>query len=94
MDVVLVRAATGHTGDTGDLEMEMPHPLGSSADVYCFADLVQDDSIYPFTIMSAERIDFQDSFSEGDIVYIDGADHHSIYSAEVAAPLIIDWLDR
>lgn len=49
-----------------------PHPLGSSADVYCFADLVPDDSIYPFTIMSAERIEFQDSFSEGDIVYIDG----------------------
>jgi len=49
-----------------------PSPLGSSADVYCFADLVQDDSVYPFTIMSAERIDFQDSFSEGDIVYIDG----------------------
>ena len=49
-----------------------PHPLGSSADVYCFADLVQDESVYPFTITSAERIDFQDSFSEGDIVYIDG----------------------
>lgn len=49
-----------------------PRPLGSSADVYCFADLVQDDSIYPFTITSAERIQFQDSFSEGDIVYIDG----------------------
>ncbi len=49
-----------------------PRPLGSSADVYCFADLVQDESIYPFSITSAERIDFQDSFSEGDIVYIDG----------------------
>jgi len=49
-----------------------PSPLGSPADVYCFADLVEDDSIYPFTIASAERIDFQDSFSEGDVVYIDG----------------------
>jgi len=49
-----------------------PRTLGSSADVYCFADLVEDESIYPFTIMSAERINFQDSFSEGDIVYIDG----------------------
>ena len=49
-----------------------PRPLGSSADVYCFADLVPDDSIYPFSITSAERIEFQDSFSEGDIVYIDG----------------------
>lgn len=49
-----------------------PIPLGSPADVYCFADLVEDDSVYPFTISSAERITFQDSFSEGDIVYIDG----------------------
>jgi len=49
-----------------------PRPLGSSADVYCFADLVQDDSVYPFTIASAERMEFQDSFSEGDVVYIDG----------------------
>ena len=49
-----------------------PRPLGSSADVYCFADLVQDDSVYPFSISSAERITTQDSFSEGDIVYIDG----------------------
>jgi hypothetical protein len=49
-----------------------PHPLGSPADVYCFARLVEDESVFPFTIMSAERVDFQDSFSEGDIVYIDG----------------------
>lgn len=26
-------------------------------------------------------------------VYIDGADHHSVYSADTAAPLIVDWLD-
>ncbi len=49
-----------------------PYPLGSSADVYCFADLVPDESVYPFTISSAERITTQDSFSEGDVVYIDG----------------------
>lgn len=65
------------TGEYADLEEPVidegePYPLGSSADVYCFADLVQDDSIYPFSITSAERIEFQDSFSEGDIVYVDG----------------------
>jgi hypothetical protein len=49
-----------------------PRPLGSPADVYCFARLYQDESVFPFTVMSAERIEFQDSFSEGDIVYIDG----------------------
>lgn len=58
--------------DESAIDQGEPHPLGSSADVYCFADLVQDESVYPFTITSAERIDFQDSFSEGDIVYIDG----------------------
>jgi len=59
-----------------------PSPLGSSADVYCFADLVQDDSIYPFTITSAERIDFQDSFSEGDIVYIDGGTEQGVAAGD------------
>lgn len=58
--------------DEAPIDEGVPSPLGSPADVYCFADLVEDDSIYPFTIASAERINFQDSFSEGDIVYIDG----------------------
>lgn len=59
-----------------------PSPLGSSADVYCFADLVQDDSVYPFTIASAERVDFQDSFSEGDIVYIDGGTEQGVAAGD------------
>ena len=59
-----------------------PSPLGSSADVYCFADLVQDDSIYPFTITSAERMDFQDSFSEGDVVYIDGGVNQGVAAGD------------
>ncbi len=59
-----------------------PSPLGSSADVYCFADLVQDDSIYPFTINSAERMDFQDSFSEGDVVYIDGGVNQGVAAGD------------
>jgi hypothetical protein len=59
-----------------------PRPLGSTADVYCFADLVQDDSIYPFTISSAERMDFQDSFSEGDIVYIDGGVNQGVAAGD------------
>jgi hypothetical protein len=49
-----------------------PRPLGSPADVYCFAGLYEDESLFPFKITSAERINFQDSFSEGDIVYVDG----------------------
>jgi len=76
-EVVSDETVTSEYGDSDGfgesaIDEGEPHPLGSSADVYCFADLVPDDSIYPFTIMSAERIEFQDSFSEGDIVYIDG----------------------
>lgn len=58
-------------GDLGAVE-EAPYPLGSSADVYCFAELVQDESAFPFAIRSSERIAYQDQYSEGDIVYIDG----------------------
>jgi hypothetical protein len=54
------------------VQEDAPHPLGASADVYCFAKLVQDESVFPFMISSAERIHFQDSYSEGDIVYISG----------------------
>jgi len=50
----------------------MPYPLGSSSDVYCFARLFEDEGIFPFTIMSAERVNFQDSFTSGDILYLDG----------------------
>jgi len=56
----------------GSTKEEMPHPLGSSADVYCFAKLVQDEGSFTFSIASAENILTQDQFSEGDIVYIDG----------------------
>jgi hypothetical protein len=58
--------------DLGGYEGEMPHQLGSSADVYCFATLVNDESIFPFTISSAETMMSQSQFSEGDIVYLDG----------------------
>jgi hypothetical protein len=65
-----------------DIDEGEPRTLGSSADVYCFADLVQDDSIYPFTISSAERMDFQDSFSEGDVVYIDGGINQGVAAGD------------
>jgi hypothetical protein len=49
-----------------------PYPLGSSADVYCFSRLFEDETVFPFTVRSAEQIGMQDHFSEGDVVYIDG----------------------
>ncbi len=57
--------------DLAGYEGEMPHQLGSSADVYCFAKLVNDESIFTFKIASGERILTQTEYSEGDIVYLD-----------------------
>ncbi|MCP4903298.1 MAG: hypothetical protein GY906_40570, partial [bacterium] len=53
-------------------EFAAPFPLGSSADVYCFARIEADESAFPFTMMSAEKLATQSQFSEGDIIYIDG----------------------
>jgi len=51
--------------DFGGGDEITPRPLGSSADVYCFAELVQDEGIFPFTVASSEQIAYQDSYSEG-----------------------------
>ena len=85
-EVIPEETVASEYSDPGYTEPEIdegePRPLGSTADVYCFADLVQDDSIYPFTITSAERVDFQDSFSEGDIVYIDGGVNQGVAAGD------------
>jgi hypothetical protein len=60
----------------------MPRPLGSSADVYCFAELVQDEGIFPFTVASSEQIEYQDSYSEGDILYIDGGINQGVKAGD------------
>jgi hypothetical protein len=59
-------------GDEGAIFEGVPQPLGSSADVYCFAMVVEDESVFPFTISSAEKVGQQLHFSDGDIVYMDG----------------------
>jgi hypothetical protein len=64
------------------VDQEMPHPLGSSADVYCFAELVQDESIFAFSITSAERMETQSEFSEGDVVYIDGGVEQGVQAGD------------
>jgi len=47
-------------------------PLGNTSDVYCFAILAEHNETYPFSIVSGEAEPYQDSYSEGDIVYING----------------------
>lgn len=55
------------------VDERVPYPLGTSADVYCFAKLVtEEEGYFPFRIVSAEAIEMQSQFSEGDVVYIDG----------------------
>lgn len=86
-EVVTEETTTSEVGEPGAfaepvIDEGEPRPLGSPADVYCFADLVEDESIFPFTITSAERIDFQDSFSEGDIVYIDGGVNQGVAAGD------------
>jgi hypothetical protein len=63
--------ATDELG-AGDMPRTTPQPLGSSADVYCFAEVYPRDHEFPFSVASAERIQFQGHFATGDIVYIDG----------------------
>ncbi len=60
----------------------VPHPLASSSDVYCFARLIKDESIFLFTINSAERMLAQNHYSEGDVVYIDGGAEQGIAAGD------------
>jgi hypothetical protein len=68
--------------DMSGVEEDVPYPLGRSADVYCFAELVEDESIFPFSIASAEQIQFQTQFSEGNIVYIDGGVEQGVQAGD------------
>ncbi len=60
----------------------LPFPLASSAEIYCFGRLIQDESIFSFSINSAERIQFQDHYSEADVVYIDGGAEQGIKAGD------------
>ncbi len=57
----------GPTGPEGE-----PVALGNSADVYCFAQLRQDESAFPFSIAGGEEAEYQDDYATGDVVYING----------------------
>jgi hypothetical protein len=68
--------------DVSAAEEQVPYPLGRSADVYCFAELIQDESVFPFTIASAEQMEFQTQFSEGNIVYLDGGVEQGVQAGD------------
>jgi hypothetical protein len=66
----------------GEVLQGVPFPLGSPSDVYCFATLQSDEAEFPFTIKSAERIEMQDHFSEGEVVYIDGGVNQGVAAGD------------
>ncbi|NOZ94835.1 MAG: LysM peptidoglycan-binding domain-containing protein [Acidobacteria bacterium] len=57
-------------------------PLGSTSDVYCFAELVNDPTLYPFKIVSAEKMEIQRDFTSGDVVYINGGTEEGIAAGD------------
>jgi hypothetical protein len=69
-------------GPSEEYEEAVPYALGNSADVYCFARLFEDEGVFPFSISSAERVEFQDAFSEGDVVYIDGGSEEGVQAGD------------
>lgn len=60
----------------------IPFPLASSAEIYCFGKLIKDESIFPFSVLSGERIQYQDHFSESDILYIDGGIEQGVQAGD------------
>jgi len=59
-----------------------PPPLGTTGDIYCFARLVEDESIFKFKVASAERVEVQDHFAEDNILYIDGGTEQGIQAGD------------
>jgi hypothetical protein len=72
----------GDIEDSGGIDEGVPHPLGSPADVYCFAKLVRDAGQFPFQIVGGERMDTQINFTEGEIVYLDGGSAQGVAAGD------------
>ncbi len=72
----------GEAGPPTGVEEAVPYALGNSADVYCFARMFQDESVFPYSIRSAEAIQYQSQFSEGDILYIDGGQAEGVSAGD------------
>ena len=79
---VAASAAPSAEPGAGAVSEGIPFPLGSPADVYCFARLFEADEVFPFKITSSERIGMQDHFSEGEIMYIDGGVNQGVAAGD------------
>jgi hypothetical protein len=72
-----VPGAPGAEGVEGELV-----PVGSENDIYCFAYLEEKDVKPELTIASAENVEYQEGFSEGDIIYLSGGDAEGVKAGQ------------
>lgn len=77
--------APGPEGEAGQLVA-----VGGEDDVYCFAYLDEGNSAPQLAIVSAEQIQFQDSYSTNDIVYLSGGEAEGVKAGQeyfIVAPV-------
>jgi hypothetical protein len=60
----------------------LPYPLGTSADVYCFARIFEDEGIFPFAVKSAQQVEYQGQFSTLDVLYLDGGSQEGVRAGD------------
>jgi LysM repeat protein len=78
-------AVTGAAGAEGELV-----PVGSENDIYCFVYLDESNSKPALTISSAEQVQYQENFSEGDIIYLSGGEAEGVKAGQeffITAPV-------
>jgi LysM domain len=69
--------AAGAPGEAGELT-----PAGTEDDIYCFAYL-DEKSVKPrLAILSAEQVEYQDSYSTNDIVYLSGGEAEGVKAGQ------------
>jgi len=64
------------------VDERVPYPLGDSADVYCFARIFKDESIFAMKISSAENMESKSQLSEGDVVYLNGGSAQGVQAGD------------
>jgi hypothetical protein len=69
--------APGPEGMEGELV-----PVGGENDIYCFAYLDEKDTKPQLTIASAEQVEYQKEFTEGDIIYLSGGDAEGVKAGQ------------
>jgi LysM repeat protein len=57
-------------------------PVGTEDDIYCFAYLDEKNTKPQLTIDSAEEIEYQDSYSTNDIVYLSGGEAEGVKAGQ------------